>query len=58
MFVLFPVGAMLLDAWLTGVPLTVRGITGALIVMGSVWFGAVAPGARQGKKTRQPTPVG
>ena len=58
MFVLFPVGAMLLDAWLTGVPLTVRGITGALIVMGSVWFGAVAPGARKGRKARQPTPVG
>lgn len=45
MFVLFPVGAMLLDAWLTDAALTVRGVVGALVVMASVWFGAVAPSA-------------
>ena len=45
MFVLFPVGAMLLDAWLLDAPITFRGATGALVVMASVWFGAVAPSA-------------
>lgn len=45
MFVLFPVGAMLLDAWLLDAPLTFRGVTGAFVVMASVWFGAVAPSA-------------
>jgi drug/metabolite transporter (DMT)-like permease len=45
MFVLFPVGAMLLDAWLLDAPLTVRGVTGALVVMASVWFGALSPRA-------------
>ncbi len=54
MFVLFPVGAMLIDAWLTGAPLTTRGIIGALIVMASVWFGAVAPRA---SSERSPQPV-
>jgi len=58
MFVLFPVGAMLLDAWLTDVPLTARGMTGALIVMGSVWFGAVGPAASEKRKARQPASVG
>lgn len=47
MFVLFPVGAMLLDAWLLDAPLTLRGVTGALVVMASVWLGAVSPSARQ-----------
>ena len=47
MFVLFPVGAMLLDAWLLGAPLTVRGVTGALVVMASVWFGALSPRTAQ-----------
>lgn len=39
-FVLFPVVTMLLEAWLADVPLTLRGVTGALVVMGGVWFGA------------------
>jgi drug/metabolite transporter (DMT)-like permease len=50
MFVLFPVGAMLLDAWLTGAPLTVRGVTGAIVVMASVFFGAVSSGATRATK--------
>jgi drug/metabolite transporter (DMT)-like permease len=47
MFVLFPVVTMLLGAWLAEEPLTVRGAIGALIVMGGVWFGALAPAASQ-----------
>ncbi len=47
MFVLFPVGAMLLDAWLLDAPLTSRGVTGAMVVMASVWFGALSPGATE-----------
>lgn len=42
-FVLFPVVTMLLEAWLEDVPLTLRGTTGALIVMSGVWIGALAP---------------
>lgn len=42
MFVLFPVVAMILDAWLLDAPLTLRGVSGALVVMVSVWFGAFA----------------
>jgi hypothetical protein len=38
-FVLFPVVTMLLEAWLGGVPLTVRGVSGAAVVMAGVWFG-------------------
>jgi len=36
---------MLLDAWLLDAPLTVRGMTGAIVVMASVWFGALSPSA-------------
>lgn len=39
-FVLFPVVTMLLEARLGDVPLTVRGILGAGIVVTGVWFGA------------------
>ncbi len=52
MFVLFPVGAMLFDAWLLDSHLTVRGVTGALIVMAAVWFGALAPGASRADSER------
>ncbi|MGH8945215.1 MAG: DMT family transporter [Acidimicrobiia bacterium] len=45
-FVLFPVVTMLLEAWLAEVPLTVRGVTGALVVMAGVWLGAFAPKQR------------
>lgn len=44
-FVLFPVVTMVLEAWLIDVPITPRGISGALIVMAAVWFGALAPTA-------------
>lgn len=39
-FVLFPVVTMLAEAWLLSEPLTVRKLSGALIVMVGVWFGA------------------
>lgn len=47
LFVLFPVVTMLIDAWLTGAPITGRGLTGAALVMLGVWFGALSPGARR-----------
>jgi drug/metabolite transporter (DMT)-like permease len=42
-FVLFPVVTLVLETWLTDEVLTVRNVTGALIVMSAVWFGALAP---------------
>jgi drug/metabolite transporter (DMT)-like permease len=41
-FVLFPVVTMLGEAWLLDEPLTARGLIGAAVVMGGVWFGALA----------------
>lgn len=49
MFVLFPVGALILDAWLLDAPLTLRAVSGAAIVMASVWFGALSPGASRAR---------
>jgi drug/metabolite transporter (DMT)-like permease len=46
-FVLFPVVTMTLEAWLLDEPLTARGVTGAVLVMSGVWFGALSPGARR-----------
>lgn len=37
LFVLFPVVTMLLDSVISGVPVTVHGMTGALLVMAGVW---------------------
>jgi drug/metabolite transporter (DMT)-like permease len=48
-FVLFPVVTMLLEAWLADVPLTVRGVIGALVVMGGVWFGAFSGSRRRAR---------
>lgn len=45
MFVLFPIVTMLLAAALGDEQLTIRGITGALVVMTGVWFGALSPKA-------------
>lgn len=45
MFVLFPVVTMVLGAWLADEPVTAQGITGAVLVMLGVWFGALAPTA-------------
>lgn len=45
-FVLFPVVTMLAEAWLADVPLTERGVSGALVVMAGVWLGAFAPRRR------------
>jgi drug/metabolite transporter (DMT)-like permease len=41
-FVLIPIVTLLLEAWLLDVPLTVRAVTGALLVMTGVWFGALS----------------
>lgn len=38
-FVLFPMVTMFLEAWLGDVPLTIRGVAGALLVIAGVWFG-------------------
>ena len=46
MFVLFPIVTMLLAAALGDERLTMRGVTGAVVVMTGVWFGALAPGAK------------
>jgi len=45
-FVLFPVVTMLVEAWLLDEPLTLRGISGALVVMAAVWFGALSRPSR------------
>lgn len=50
-FVLFPVVTMLLGAWIADEPITLQGVTGAILVMSGVWFGALSSGAR-----RVPTP--
>lgn len=48
MFVLFPVVTMLLEAWFLDEPLTVRAVTGALVVMSGVWVGAFSrPASRR-----------
>lgn len=44
-FVLFPVVTMLAEAWLDAQPLTLRGVSGALVVMIGVWFGVLRPSA-------------
>ncbi len=56
-FVLFPVVAMGLEAWLLGVPITGRSLTGAIVVMAGVWFGVFAPaaaGSGESKATDDP----
>lgn len=46
MFVLFPIVTMALAALIADEPMTVQGVTGALLVMAGVWFGALSPAAR------------
>jgi drug/metabolite transporter (DMT)-like permease len=46
-FVLFPVLTMVLGSWLGDGPVTLQGVTGALIVVFGVWFGALSPAARR-----------
>jgi drug/metabolite transporter (DMT)-like permease len=46
MFVLFPVVTMLLGSWIADEPITAQGLTGAVMVMAGVWFGALSPAAR------------
>ncbi|MBY5162152.1 DMT family transporter [Salsipaludibacter albus] len=62
LFVLFPVVTMLLDAWVSDVPLTVRGLVGAIVVMAGVWVGALsrqarAPDLGPGRPDRRAAPV-
>jgi drug/metabolite transporter (DMT)-like permease len=47
LFVLFPVATLALGALLADEPVTVQAVTGALLVMVGVWFGALSPGARR-----------
>ena len=51
-FVLFPIVTLLLEAVLLDVPLTMRAVTGALLVMAGVWVGALMTTPR-----REPAPV-
>ncbi len=55
MFVLFPVVTMLLGAWLADEPITAQGVTGAVLVMSGVWFGALSPAARRPPRPAKPT---
>jgi drug/metabolite transporter (DMT)-like permease len=52
-FVLFPVVTMLLGAWIADEPITYGGVTGAVLVMSGVWFGALSPGARRAPDLEQ-----
>lgn len=54
MFVLFPVVTMGLDAWIADEPVTLQALSGALLVMLGVWFGALSPGARRAAAVEQP----
>lgn len=48
MFVLFPVGTMVLEALLLGEPVTAAAVAGAVVVIAGVWLGAFASPARRG----------
>jgi drug/metabolite transporter (DMT)-like permease len=52
LFVLFPVTTMLLEAVIFGEPVTFQAVSGAVLVMSGVWFGALAPGARPAPERR------
>jgi drug/metabolite transporter (DMT)-like permease len=47
LFVLFPVATLALGAALADEPVTAQAVTGAVLVMAGVWFGALSPGARR-----------
>lgn len=60
MFVLFPVVTLGLGAWLADEAVTMQAVSGALLVMAGVWFGALAPAARRlagPKPERTPSPA-
>jgi drug/metabolite transporter (DMT)-like permease len=58
MFVLFPVVTIALGAVLADEPVTFQAVTGAVLVMVGVWFGALSPGARRPRKAgEEPRPV-
>lgn len=51
MFVLFPLVTMLLGAWLADEAITLQGVTGAVLVMTGVWFGALSPQSQRAGST-------
>jgi drug/metabolite transporter (DMT)-like permease len=55
MFVLFPVGTMILEALVLGEPVTAAAVAGAAVVIGGVWLGAFAPHAQRGTETPSTT---
>lgn len=46
-FVLFPIVTLVLGALIADEPITAYAVTGAVLVMAGVWFGALSPGARR-----------
>lgn len=56
MFVLFPLVVMVLEAVFFTEPLTLRGVSGAVLVMAGVWFGALAPSTRRSVAPEDPRP--
>jgi drug/metabolite transporter (DMT)-like permease len=55
-FVLFPVVAMVLESIVDGVPLTLRSVSAALIVMAGVWFGLTSGGKKDRPVAREALP--
>lgn len=58
LFVLFPLVTLLLEAVLDDQPITATAVTGALLVMAGVWFGALSPGARRSALGEPPPAAG
>ena len=56
LFVLFPVATLALGAWLADEPVTAQAVTGAVLVMAGVWYGALAP-ARRAVQPPAPAPA-
>lgn len=57
LFVLFPLVTLVLERVLDDQPITGTAVTGALLVMAGVWFGALSPGARQSAPGPTPLPA-
>lgn len=55
MFVLFPVVALLVGAWLADEEITAQAVIGAALVIVGVWFGALAPDRRRPDVGAAPT---
>jgi len=57
-FLLFPVAATIISAWLTDEVVTPRFIFGGLIVLGGVWIGAVRPSGKPAPAQEPPREAG